>query len=137
MDQHDADHQQTRTPAINCKKSVERKIINLSGRDLTRDEIKLLKRGLKFTPTPQADKKGLEADMQEFQRKLRLLEHFQDYKSTTENSIVKNRSNFVPPKSNDEYLSIVLNTLTAIPDSAPTTKTRNNISRGETTALRI
>ena len=74
--------------------------------------------------------------MQEFQRKLRLLEHFQDYESTTEDSIIKNRSNFVPPKSNDEYLSIVLNTLTTIPDSAPTTKARNNISRGETTALR-
>ena len=126
----------TRTPAINCRKSVEPKIINLSSRDLTRAEIKLLKRELKFTPTPQADKKGLEADMQEFQRKLRLLEYFQDYESTTKDSIVKNRSNFVPPKSNDEYLSIVLNTLTTIPDSAPTTKTRNNISRGEITALR-
>ena len=60
------------------KNSSEPKIINLSKKDLTIDEIKILERGLKFTPTPKCDKTDLINDTEEFCRKLRLCEFFQN-----------------------------------------------------------
>ena len=69
---------------------------------------------------PKQDKKELEEDLQEFQRKLRLLEYFNSHQSIPDNSMVKNKSNFVPPKSNNEYLTAVLDALSKMPESTPT-----------------
>ena len=58
------------------KNSSEPKIINLSKKDFTINEIKILERGLKFTPTPECDKTNLINDTEEFCRKLRMCEFF-------------------------------------------------------------
>ena len=111
-------------------------MINISNRELTPDEITLLKRGLKFTPTPKHNKRELEVDLQEFQRKLRLLEHFNKSEPSQDISIVRNKSNFVPPKSNDEYLTLVLDSLSKLPgDTKSSSKPKNNITQAEIAAL--
>ena len=48
-------------------------VINLSKRDLTKDEISLLSKGLQFVPTPKHFNKALlREELEEFGRKLRL-----------------------------------------------------------------
>lgn len=91
---------------------------------------------MKFTPTPEQNKKELEADLQEFQRKLRLLEYFsKNEEPISDNPLAKNKSNFVPPKSNNEHLTVVLESLLKLVDSTPSTKCRSNISKAEKAAL--
>ncbi|CAG2255146.1 unnamed protein product [Mytilus edulis] len=51
---------------------VDPKIINLSNRKMDSDEMKVLNKGLKYTPKPPADTDTLSVDIKEFCRKLRL-----------------------------------------------------------------
>ncbi|XP_061187186.1 uncharacterized protein LOC133195360 [Saccostrea echinata] len=94
---------------INCPEntenivSTEPKIINLSQRDLNSDEIKLLEHGLKFTPTPKSDKVDVVTDTEEFCRKLRLKEFFQN-QTNDDISLVKNKKGFKPPLNRDKRL---------------------------------
>ena len=80
---------------------INPKIINLSKRKFSESEIKLLKRGLKFTPTPNKDKVQLRADIDDFCRRLRINYIF--YKDDEEKDeelinepLVRNKSNWVP-----------------------------------------
>ena len=77
------------------------KIINLLSRDLSTNKFKLLKRVLKFTPTPDINRSELRNDIEEIGRKLRLFEYFDNNQNETDQSIVKNKSNFVPAKTSD------------------------------------
>ena len=70
-------------------KETEPKIINLSNRNFTKSEIKLLEHGLKFTPTPLPDKVDLIKDTEEFCRKLRLREFFQDHEDDDQSLVKK------------------------------------------------
>jgi hypothetical protein len=51
---------------LNETRKIHPKVINLSKRNLTESEIKLLKNELKFTPTPNEDKTMLGADIDVF-----------------------------------------------------------------------
>jgi hypothetical protein len=53
---------------LNETRKIHPKVINLSKQNLTKSEIKLLKNGLKFTPTPNEDKTLLGADIDVFCR---------------------------------------------------------------------
>lgn len=122
---------------LRTQKTIEPKIINISTRELSNEEIKLLKRGLKFTPTPKSNTTELKTDIKEFGRKLRLLEHFNDSHTNHDNSLAKNKSNFVPPKSTDEYLNIFLEATSNYHQQntqSPNTR-RNNLTRNEQIAL--
>lgn len=123
---------------MNIENRVDPKIINLSSRDLSTDEISLLQKGLKFTPTPSANQNELKNDVQEFGRKLRLLDYFHEQQqNTADNSIARNKSNFVPPKTQDKYLETFLDALSEYPENMHTTtsKNRSNLTKGEKTAL--
>ena len=87
-------------------------IINLSQRQLNKTDIKLLEKGLKFTPTPRTSNiEELTKDVSEFTRKVRLIEYFDDKEDDNE-SLVKNKSNFVPPRGREELLdNFVLRTI--------------------------
>ena len=52
------------------------KIVNLSSKELTEGQIKLLSKGLKFTPTPKKDMCEISADIQNFCTKLRKKEFY-------------------------------------------------------------
>ena len=95
-----------------------------------------MERGLKFTPTSERNTAELKTDIQEFNRKLRLLEHFNDNQLSHDHSLIRNKSNFVPPKSTDKYLNRFLETTTNYHhhNTTPTTK-KSNITKGERNAL--
>ena len=60
-------------------KFVSNNVINLSQRQLTKSEISLLSKGLKFVPTPnRIDKAKLKQELEVFRRKLRLMWHFRN-----------------------------------------------------------
>lgn len=103
------------------------KIINLSGRDLNETEIGLLKHGLKFTPTPKKDNVDLIADTDEFCRKLRLKEFFQNSADEDE-SFVRNKKGFRPPHNRDKHLEEYITCLksSAISNNGET-KINNNL----------
>ena len=52
----------------------------MSSRELSTNEIKLLKKNLKIAPTHRRNETKLKTDIQEFGRELRLFEHFDQNK---------------------------------------------------------
>ena len=73
-------------------------VINMSNKTLTEAQISLLKKGLKFTPTPNPDPTQVEIDTKTFCRRLRLKEHFYGTpQEINENTpLVRNKSNWTP-----------------------------------------
>lgn len=91
------------------------KIVNISDYSLNADEIDILRNGLKFTPTPKnSDHQKLNLDVTEFCRNLRLKEYFHE-STHVNNSLVKNRSSFVPPKNRNEALNNFINMIENYP----------------------
>lgn len=80
------------------------KVFNLSNRVLNETEIKLLSKGLKYTPTPRMNNEQLKTDIKEYTRKLRLKEYFneddddstQNLNEEQEQDLVRNKSDFNP-----------------------------------------
>ena len=71
------------------------KILNLSSKKLSTTDKTLLNKGLKFTPTPPiGNPEQLNEDLKEFNRKL--AEYF-DGTEDTDISLVRNKSDFIPP----------------------------------------
>ena len=108
---------------------AEVQIVNLSSRELNKTEIKLLEKGLKFTPTPSnSNTQELNKDILEFTRKVRLVEYF-DGIEDDDQSLVRNKSNFVPPQGREELLDTFVKSTTNIP-LVPTEKSkiRRNIT---------
>ena len=93
------------------------KIVNLSSKELTEGQIKLLSKGLKFTPTPKKDMCEISADIQNFCIKLRKKEFFVDKSdaSGTDESLAKNKSNFCPPRNRNITLDNYIDFLTKFP----------------------
>jgi ribosomal protein S27E len=66
--------------------------------------------GLKFTPTPEKNNNSdIESDLSDFFRKLRLKEYFYDEPNVTE-SVVKNKSTFMPPTDRNSTLEDFITT---------------------------
>lgn len=97
-------------------KHVNPKVINLSRKQLTEFEIKLLSKGLKCTPTPNDNKQELKTDLKEYTRKLRSTEYLydpdNDESSNEQNDIVRHKFN--PKKGRNMVLEIVCETLEKI-----------------------
>ena len=86
-------------------------VINLSTRILSKAEISLLSKDLKFVPTPTSLKKALiKEELECCGRKLRLLWHFQNEESITISNSFKNKSTF-DPKGNDAAIELYLSRL--------------------------
>ena len=99
------------------------KIFNLSNKVLSQQHVNVLRRGLKFTPTPLPNKIELKNDVQQFSCKLYLLEFFYKEKESEEekssdDSIIKNKSAFNPPRNRDKILDQNIDSLSSlnIPD---------------------
>ena len=81
-------------------------VVNLSSRNLTKRQIELLKKRLKFTPTPKKNIGEIKTDIKDFCRKLRNKEYFQSQELNEENeSLVRNKSNFCPPRNKNKPLN--------------------------------
>ncbi|KAK3082408.1 hypothetical protein FSP39_001053 [Pinctada imbricata] len=68
------------------------------------------KQGFKFTPTPKSNITELRSDIKQFHRCLRLREYFGS-ENIGDESIVRNKSEFTPPKDRDEHLGLFINTI--------------------------
>ena len=124
------------------KRSVT-KIINMSDINLTQAQIKLLSKGLKFTPTPNANLPDLEHDMKGFCRRLRLKENFfdnnkSDEEDTEGDPLVRNKSNWNPKPKRNLLLDSCIDTLTKSSKdlgSFSIKSNRDNLSKTERRAL--
>ena len=117
--------------------NIHPKIINLSQRKLEINEIILLKRGLKFTPTPKEDKAHLEADIDDFCRSLRINYIFHKDEEDEEDEpkpLVRNKSEWVPKPTKDKHLEDTIKTLKT--NSLQTNKNiKDNLTRKERRSL--
>ena len=82
---------------------------NLLNEVLSQQHVDVLGRGLKFTPTSLPNKIELKNDVQQFSRKLRLLECFykeseSEEEKSSDDFIIKNKSAFNPPRDRDKIL---------------------------------
>uniref|UniRef100_A0A0L8HZV6 Uncharacterized protein n=1 Tax=Octopus bimaculoides TaxID=37653 RepID=A0A0L8HZV6_OCTBM len=104
------------TDYIHKKKTKNKtKIINLSNKTLRQTEINTLARGLKFTPTASTpNPPEIKDDISEFCRKLRLTEAFIDL-NNEDDSIIKNKSNFIPSKGRNKALDDFCNHIQSFP----------------------
>ena len=75
-------------------------VLNLSHRKLSKSEVSLLSKGLKFCPTPNTiDKLILEDDLEKFSTKLRLKWHYRNDNRMFDLNPFKPKSKFNPSKS--------------------------------------
>ena len=106
-----------KTPVNKSSKQNEKhiKIINMSSESLSKSQIRLLCKGLKFTPTPISNQPELEKDVDEFCRKLRLKEFFYQEQSeendSRDESLVRNKSSFHPNRNRDRTLDTCVDSL--------------------------
>ena len=84
---------------------VKPKIFNLSSKTLSRYQTTILLRGLKFTPTPKRNNIELKSNIQNYTRRLRLAEFFQNKKANNhEENLFQKQSTIVPPRNMDRDL---------------------------------
>ena len=108
------------------------KVINLSHKLLNDSEIDLLKKGLKFTPTPQySNLNEIKDDISEFCRKLRLTEELFD-KDNDDESIVRNKSDYNSPIGRNKHLDKFCEYISKFPyENVSKTSIQSNVSRKE------
>ena len=76
--------------------------MNLSRRELSEEDVSLLSKGLKFSPTPtDIDKAKLKEDLEAYKRRMRLKWHFRNNEEEfvpDENANFRPKSTWQPPK---------------------------------------
>ncbi|CAC5363519.1 unnamed protein product [Mytilus coruscus] len=101
-------------------------------------EINLLKRGLKFTPTPNEDKTQLGADIDEFGRRLRInyifCEDNEENEEEENKPLVRNKSDWIHKPTKDKDLE---ETIKALKTNSLTSNknVKDNLTHEEKTAL--
>ena len=118
-------------------KFVSQSVINLSKRELSKDEISLLSKGLKFCPTPRdLDRGKIKTDLEQFGRRLRLRWFFREEEGEFETNPFRPKSTFSPPKDDvaiEAYLSRLEEEILSISEHG---KNYSNLTEEEQEALR-
>ena len=87
---------------------VKPKIFNLSSKALPRYQTNILLRSLKFTPTPKCNNIECKSNIQNYTRRLRLHEFFQNKKAIdSEETLFQEPSIFIPPQNKDRDLKFM------------------------------
>ena len=115
-------------------------VVNLSRRELSEEDISLLSKGLKFSPTPtDIDKAQLKSDLEAFNRRMRLRWHFRnnedDYVPDKDSSF-KTKSTWQPPKDDpvlENHLSLLEKEVTSV---SPEGKNLSNLPSSEQLSLK-
>ena len=103
---------------------------------LSKCEIDLLSKGLKFTPTPTFNTNELKSDISAFNRRLRLREYYYD-QNTEEDSLVFNPGTFTPPPGRNIELDKFIDYTNNIPIGQNNRKAiRSNLNKNERNALK-
>ncbi|KAJ8031266.1 Deleted in malignant brain tumors 1 protein [Holothuria leucospilota] len=118
-------------------------VINLSECSLSKPQLRVLSKGLNFTPLPSSvDRFSLRESVANFERSLRLTEFFHDSKETDnsdyDSKLIKFRakSTWTPPANRDKYLDSFISVVTSEIMSAPERKAFGNLSSDEHRAMR-
>ena len=116
------------------------KIFNLSNKVLSQQHVKVLRKGLKFTSTPLPNKIELKNDVQQFSRKSRFLEFFSKENDSEEgessdDSIIKNKSSFNPPRNRDKILDQNIDCLNSLNFPSLQKALKSNLSKLEWAAI--
>ena len=116
------------------------KIFNLSNKVLSQQHVKVLRKGLRFTSTPLPNKIELKNDVQQFSRKSRLLEFFSKENDSEEgessdDSIIKNKSSFNPPRNRDKILDQNIDCLNSLNFPSLQIALKSNLSKLEWAAI--
>ena len=84
---------------------IKPKIFNLSSKTLSKYETNILLCGLKFTPTPKRNNIELKSNIQNYTRRLRLAEFFQNKEANdSEENLFQRQSTFTQPRNRDRDL---------------------------------
>ena len=87
-------------------------VINFSTSTISHDETQLLAKGLKFCPMPQQiDWNVVRADINDFSRRIRLLEYFHDFPSQTDYNPFHSKSTWTPPPHRDKALDAFISAI--------------------------
>ena len=115
-------------------KSVSTNVINLSRRHLSKDEISLLSKGLKFVPTPKhVNKAKTKEEIEVHRRKLRLMWDFRNKHREFDANPFRKKSKF-NPKGNaaiEMYLSRFEEEILSLDEKT----SYSNLTKGERNAL--
>ena len=121
---------------IACKTDIQ--IVNLSSRNLSETQTKLLERGLKFTPTPtKLNIQELNEDRMEFTRKVRLVDYFEGNKDDNDESLVRNKPHWIPSKGRDSDVDAFVTNVTDI-SLTPNDKSKikHNLSKSQNNSIK-
>lgn len=115
-------------------KQVYPKVINLSTKELTDNEIKVLSLGPKFVPTPKPDTESLKTDIDNYTRKLRLTDFASKHKVRNDTSLVAKPSTFTPNRNENTQLDSHIDYITNYP-LLKQSHCKYNLSKQDNTAL--
>ena len=112
-------------------------VINLSSCTLSPDETQLLARGLTFCPTPrQIDWNEVRADINDFTRRMRLLEYFHDFPSQSDPNPFHIKSSWTPAPHRDPALDTFIDAVEHDILNLPPKPVRDNLTTRERHALK-
>ena len=119
---------------------VSGSVVNLSRRELSEEDVSLLSKGLKFSPTPtDIDKAKLNEDLEAYKRRMRLKWHFRNNEEEfvpDENANFRPKSTWQPPKDDpvlENYLSLLEKEVMSV---SPEGKNFSNLSSSEQLSLK-
>ena len=120
---------------------VSGNVVNLSRKELSAEDISLLSKGLKFSPTPtDIDKAKLKEDLEAFKRRMRLRWHFRDnedsFSEDNNDNKFRIKSSWQPPKEDpvlENYLSLLEKEVMSV---SPEGKNFSNLSPSEQLSLK-
>ena len=117
---------------------VSGSVVNLSRRELSEEDVSLLSKGLKFSPTPtDIEKAQLKAEIEDFKRRMRLRWHFrnnEDDSFTYDDNHFRIKSTWQPPKD-DPILENYLSLLEKVMSVSPEGMNFSNLSSSEQLSL--
>ena len=118
---------------------VSGSVVNLSRRELSEEDVSLLSKGLKFSPTPtDIDKAKLKEDSEAYKRRMRLRWHFRNNEEDyvpDENANFRPKSKWQPPKDDpvlENYPSLLEKEVMFV---SPEGKNFSNLSSSEQLSL--
>ena len=111
--------------------TVKPKIFNLLSKTLSRYQTNILLHDLKFTPTPKRNNIELKANIQNYTRRLRLAEFFENKEANDSENLFKKQSTFTLTRNRDRHLDHQINVLNNLNLEKMETKCKSNLSNME------
>ena len=112
------------------------KMFNLSKKTLSRYQVNILLRGLKFTSTPKRNIIQLKSDIHNYTQKLRLTEFFHNAPENNNlQNLFKTKSHFIPSKNRYRDLDHQIDVLNNLDLEGMDISSKNNLSKIEQSEL--